>query len=1464
MDISRRLWQKMSADRRVLLLLLMIPFLSSLFSSAAVAQTREAESAMQVQGESDPEGKARNTQATVKNPYYNSKQFLYSQEVATKRNQVYVSGDGPRGVDGQFGAVDKIVTGELTNVVFQAAEQGQGNDVQRIARNSLNASLGSINDTYKGLHQWFKDDLVGNLFSNVGQLMGKWLSELINGWIADAVQYLAQFLRVFVLNPNVAVNGLNGQNNDGISPYIRQGADIMYGIAVDLLLLLFILCIWKYWAEASWRGAGNLMGPVGRLIFTAGLLLAWPTIYAFEVQITNEMIKAIYFNSTEELAMLHYALATAVKGGLIAAGAGALTVFAPVLSGGLFGAASPLLGSLFYFASLVVFTILGGVLITELVYLLVLKAVQTALLVAQYMFAPIFLVFFATPDTENIATGYVRAFIETSLWTFVWVGLLRIMVIIIYSNFNPWGKILISIGVLQLMIQVPTFLARAQISPASDFISAGLVTGGLSKALTGLSGALTGGVNTLVGKYAEGKALEGILGTTSSVQTGLGGQAGNPELLNGLNKVSEAERSRQQSLPGQLPVSLASLSPPPAKPRAGTSNSMAGAAMPLLNRFAGIAGGITGGTIGANEMTENGSTLQAKPALESAVGGAPLHKPPAKLPEKPMTDQFQPAGQLEKPPIKPAATHGPSSPTSFLQRLGKVSQSTKAPVTKSGTVTGAPTTPNSPGSNSAITDATYHWQNSAADGWDEKNLVHVPVRKLIGKLTSVDGVGLRTGAKETGILGTAEHGVQRVSLASGASDAEVTRALYSAAFTDQVSTDDSARDAARRSAFRAGAHNPQGFKQSLIANWLESNGKSWYSSPWAKENFARAIFSSAAEGSASYLRGDQGNAYTEYLRGRYGDWDADGKGTREAMAIHFITNPESSESPWNRNIGPATESLVQSGIPISMATRGAMQNIAIQGMHPARRKQAVFAALSYLYPQAKEMYGDQPEPVFNLALGEMARTLPAEQLNAALSMYQISGQADLKPDYASRVNQLASDTGRDIPMAYSSLVTAAPHVARQLGRVRSGTNISAIRTISDLDAVIQPSAGETHQQAFQVVMDATQTAIKSGEMHGIPMRTVLNPDVAPALYEFIGGDVAHMNSASAHRKMQIIARNLGTIGTPNDTRTLSAIYNYVQAGGSLGQMDADHINVTAALIDGGVSGKALPAAVEVALRGGYYSTGGPLPIDEIRNAAHHYSSGQVSDYRFVPVVSQMSQNKMQVSNQSIRIAAQCIADNDGRFDPEHVNAVIRVSQGLRNASFAPTVVETFLRAEAAQQGVTGANELPLSNLADELRAKGTGFDKIASSISSIQRTGSFSDHQLQDAGIVQLMVDSGGGAAPRGLMQAISVVSRVMGSDQVMSNPRILQVSQEYLENNGRARDLDLQPIRCLLDLDARRQSVQQQILSLPNDSALRHDLEAKLSRFRLSTDTLRSVSKDSSYVPGHAISPGLWNKIFH
>ena len=433
-----------------------------------------------------------------------------------------------------------------TNLVTQQAEQNTEAVAQNVEQ-QLWPDFGAYNDTYQGLSAFWGDDIISNFFANIGQLIGKWLSEFINGWVADAVQFLTGFLRIFVLNPNIAVNGLSttpggpGAVVDDISPYVRQGADIMYGIAVDLLLLLFILCIWKYWADAAIRGNGNMMGAVGRLIFTAGLLLAWPTIYAFEIQITNEMIKALYFNSADQVAMLDAAMAAAVKGGLVA-GAGLLAnatapvagqVLGGILGGGAGGIVLGTVGTLVAFVGLIIYLVLGGILIAELIYILVLKAIQTALLTAQYMFAPLFLVFFALPDTENVCSGFVRSFVEVSLWTFVWVGMLKIMVIVVLSDFNPWGKIVMAVGVLQLMIQVPSFLARAQISPMSDFISAGLITGGLlsgGKALGGMLGDRAKHFANAVGNFGYAGA-KGAPKSQGVELNGLADNVANPGLL---------------------------------------------------------------------------------------------------------------------------------------------------------------------------------------------------------------------------------------------------------------------------------------------------------------------------------------------------------------------------------------------------------------------------------------------------------------------------------------------------------------------------------------------------------------------------------------------------------------------------------------------------------------------------------------------------------------------------------------------------------------------------------------------------------------------------------------------------------------------------------------------------------------------------------------------------------------------
>jgi hypothetical protein len=527
-------------------------------------------------------------------------------------------------------------------LIRQSAEQGEQQTIQNTNQQLLQGTeLGAYNDTYAGITKFWGDDIIGNLFQNIGQLIGRWLVEFVDGWVSQTVHFLSGYLRTFVLNPNIAVNGIQngpGQGTDDISPYVREGADTMYGIAVDLLLLLFILCIWKYWAEAAWRGGAGLLGAVGRLIFTAGLMLAWPTIYAFEIQITNEMINAIFFNSADQVAMLDAALSSAVRAGLVASAAVLANAFAPIAGAAAGGAAAGTaggvtagtIGDVVAFAGLIIYLFLGVVLIAEMVYIIVLKAIQTALLTAQYMFAPIFLVFFATPDTENVTSGFVRSFVEVSLWTFVWVGLLKIMVIILYSDFNPWGKIIMAVGVLQIMIQVPSFLARAQISPMSDFISAGMLTGGLMKGMGALSGMVSQRGMQAVDYFNNQRLSAAGLKQSKTTAASEAG-ASNQELVNSLataGKTTPGEAGSGQTAHmnanGTLmtpPGMRNSLATAPTTTGAGpeavkrpTGASPFGAAVPLAT-----AGAIGGAAVMAGaEAKKEGETAQADAAAAKA------------------------------------------------------------------------------------------------------------------------------------------------------------------------------------------------------------------------------------------------------------------------------------------------------------------------------------------------------------------------------------------------------------------------------------------------------------------------------------------------------------------------------------------------------------------------------------------------------------------------------------------------------------------------------------------------------------------------------------------------------------------------------------------------------------------------------------------------------------------------------
>lgn len=940
-------------------------------------------------------------------------------------------------------------------LVQEIAEQNKDGVIQNV-EDLLRGELGAYNETYLGLHQWFSDDWVSNLFSNIGQLIGKWLTEFIEGWVADTVQFLTAFLRIFVLNPNIAVNGLNqglgqpGNGSDDISPYIRQAADVMYGIAVDLLLLLFILCIWKYWAEAAWRGGGNIMGSIGRLIFTAGLLLAWPTIYAFEIQITNEMIKAIYFNSADQVAMLDVAMAAAVKGGLVATAAGLAHVFAPVISqaaGGIIGAevgglVLGTVGEIVSFAGLIIFLVLGGILIAELIYLLVLKAIQTALLTAQYMFAPIFLVFFATPDTENVCSGYVRSFVEVSLWTFVWVGLLKILVIILYSDFNPWGKIVLAVGILQMMIQVPSFLARAQISPMSDFISAGLITGFALKGAAMLGGQMQKAFGAAWNWYESKERMMAPQkqDTVLNVPT----QAANPELLNEMRAAAQG-----RPLPGRPDTGI------PGPPSSRAANEMAhGLATPGLN------------VPGGQQRPETEEERRRREQQEEALRQQQATQQAAQF----QAGQGTPGQGMAAPPVQtPRAVATPGTPGAGNLAAGALTGIAGAigrTLSQAGVQRGVadPTTTNVPPGMQRLgllgQGGGAHGVHAQAADLDAQPLSYTPsgvinpadkynhagYKFVQMKIAAVDARtynGNSIGYSDDGtnkLVGDGKGNLRHMRARKGATPEEVAHLVAAGGFTELFKEDAEAFDAARVSAFEAGEDRPKGLFERAAAGMIGFQGGHFRDTATAKNRFMRSLFKQAALGSEAYVSGQKGNAYTEYLRTRFGDWTA----KDDTWAVHILTDGASPESPWNPSYVPGTESLFAVGLPITEANRAASTNPYVMKLPMWQRKTAIPAVAQYVSEIAKSQYPGADPMVMAAAIGRLAPAVSNEEVEAAFAIQVESNGRDVNVGNVQSVARLVSEGAvTDATNGYHALRTVSSVIGgyQAIQRRRGGHTI---------------------------------------------------------------------------------------------------------------------------------------------------------------------------------------------------------------------------------------------------------------------------------------------------------------------------------------------------------------------------------------------------------------------------------------
>lgn len=1443
--------------RAIVCLFLVVAQLAA--ATVALAQTKEppqgqswTESAERA-GAGGPDGQATQTQNTVPNPYIDAPGFV---PISNNSSNVNVKGGSYNG--GSTPGIQKNVNDILkqdnpygqneslpTTLVFQSAEQMRGNPQQDV-NNVLNQSLGSINDTYRGMHQFFNDDIIGNLFSRIGQLIGKWMSEIIDGWIADTVQFLGAFLRVFVLNPNIAVNGLNGSPNDGISPYIRQGADVMYGIAIDLLLLLFILAIWKYWAEASWRGGGNLMGAVGRLIFTSGLMLAFPTLYAFEIQITNEMIKAIYFNSSDQVMMLDSALASAVRGGILAGVGGLASAFAPLLGGFGLGVIGGTVGEVFAFAGLVIFLVLGGILIAELIYILVLKAIQTALLTAQYMFAPVFLVFFACPDTENVCSGFIKSWIETSLWTFVWVGLLKILVIIMFSDYNPWGKILMAVGVLQMMIQVPTFLARAQISPMSDFISAGLVTGGLLKMFGWMGSTARNRMQQGLGYYLNDRI--GQTGFAQNTQNAVGALPGqNGAQYDKLKSLKDKVNGTGPGTPGtpgaelknplnaekKDPKAEAAEAAKRAQQAAALNAARAGATgtgVPPGKKPGDPAGGIDPSTLtgGPSVATPGGAAASGLPSLGSVPatslsGAVPLIAGAAAVAGAGMAAAGAASSGLLGADGKPLAGTGAAAPKltvapkaitpeqqeKFKKLVGMgVPTATAAALAFGGggaglTATGGVDINDEGGGGGAVVPPAAmsdelkkisHLKNPTLGDLDASGLWMVAgARAPVGDIRALK-LQVRQNQGGGKVWGTSRGGYSRIDMPEDATPAQVAGMMAIAGYANETQHDSAAGDAARSAAIQEGAHRPQGLLQGAAANLNSYFGKTWAQTGMGKAQFEQAKFGAAVRGSAAYVNGKSGNAYSDYLQSRYGAFDQDKMDTLTLIS----TDPEAAESAWNGGITQATDRLIASGTKITAANRGAALNPYVAGLRPAAAGSAIRAMVIHGLGDARMQGVDPNSGEGGMLLGEILRGTNPEKARAVHEMYLQTGGADLDDGPVAAVSGLSAQGGIPAGLAYKALSGGLNRVATS---VSGNQAFSGARSFDQVHQVAVEQYGpevgtQMYDTIFRVAHDRAQMGLQSAG------RLIVDQDVSNMYdqsMENIGGwaTLADPGNVTARDNAQTMAsavgmtvNKLGVHGATAERAT--GVFHYM-ADGNTQQLGAQDIVAVEKLHSMGAP-RISQSMVQV-MRSIDTNSNPGIDLGAIQQIASHVEMGNARPDQAVAVSKVMSSG-VPVSRPMVEIAA--IMDSGGNFNSDTFRVVANLYQGgtVGTASAAPTVFTHAVMKAASDANAGGANidvNQGLNHVLSQLESTSGGrttAGTIASTISDIKQRGGFEDRQLVNPVLFEAAYEAAGDPSVSShRVQSIRIVETMHGAGAIQ-NQEMLQTYDTCLENGMSPNDL--------------------------------------------------------------------------
>lgn len=300
---------------------------------------------------------------------------------------------------------------------------------------------GEATDTYRGMHQYFKDDLVGNLFANIGQLIGKWLSEFINIDCAIVIDKLAELVICWSLPPT------------GITAKLMAFCLITEIVLIPSLLLC---------GRKVKRSNAFSPSQIAQYAKIFALMLGYGAACSWLIGYGASFLMAMFQIDVGSLHSLGYAITETVRDGLIESGSTTTSFFAPLLSNLPIPIAGQFIGQTVYFLSIWIFALLLVVMIILLTIIFVMLFLRQTALIIQFGAGPVFIGL----DSKRYGQMFLKALLEISLWTVCWFAVLKILCFVSFSILQPWGKVvLISALLFSMIVPLPKLFARAKIGP---------------------------------------------------------------------------------------------------------------------------------------------------------------------------------------------------------------------------------------------------------------------------------------------------------------------------------------------------------------------------------------------------------------------------------------------------------------------------------------------------------------------------------------------------------------------------------------------------------------------------------------------------------------------------------------------------------------------------------------------------------------------------------------------------------------------------------------------------------------------------------------------------------------------------------------------------------------------------------------------------------------------------------------